>query len=66
MHYTDLYWLVMPQFQQNILPLHIMDLTCLLGVGGIYLAALTYTAKKHSLLAVKDPRLQESLSFENA
>jgi hypothetical protein len=66
MHYIDLYWLVMPQFQQGTVPLHVIDLATFAGVAGLYVAGLVYIAKKRSLLAIKDPRLQESLTFENA
>jgi hypothetical protein len=40
--------------------------TGFLGVGGIWLAVVTRLAMGASLVPVKDPRLEDSLRFENA
>jgi hypothetical protein len=64
-HYIDLYWLIMPQFSADALPLHLLDLTTLLGVGGIWFAAIAWLARGVSLVPLKDPALADSLRFEN-
>lgn len=65
MHYLDLYWLVMPGFQQEGLQPHLMDLLTLVGLGGLFLAAACRLAQGPALIPTRDPRLAESLSFEN-
>ncbi len=61
-HYLDLYWLVMPS-HGGFHP-HYLDLLCFLGVGGVFLGVLGW-AMRPNLVAVRDPRLPESLSYEN-
>ena len=65
MHYVDLYWLVMPSFQAEGLHPHWLDLTLLIGLGGLFLAGLLRLMAKPLLIPCRDPRLAESLSFEN-
>ena len=66
MHWCDLYWVVMPEFSPTGIPLHLLDLTCFLGIAGIYVAALVRLAGTRSLVPSQDPRLNDSLRFENA
>jgi len=66
MHYVDIYWLVMPVFHPDRLPLHPADLLCPLGLGGFWLALAARRLRRTSLVPVRDPRLAESLTFENA
>lgn len=66
MHYADLYWVVMPVLHEDVmfsgLP---VDLLALAGVGFLFLAAFAYLSRKQPVLAIRDPRLPESLAFEN-
>jgi hypothetical protein len=64
MHIVDVYWVVMPNF--GPLAPNIVDLGCLLGILGIYLAAVLRGMEDYSLVAVGDPRLVRALEFENA
>ena len=64
-HWIDLYWLVMPSLGAKTLPLGLIDGCLLVGIGGIYLAGLVRLAADCSLVPRKDPRLDESLAFEN-
>ena len=66
MHIVDVYWLVMPNFGQDGFNVSWIDLVCLLGIGGVYLAAVLYRMSTTSLIPVGDPRLQRALQFENA
>ncbi len=66
MHYVDVYWLVMPGVSPGRVPLHLLDLTCALGVGGLCLAGTAWRLRDRPLIPLKDPRLAESLAFENA
>jgi hypothetical protein len=64
MHYVDLYWLVMPAVSESFRP-HWLDLVTLVGVGGLALGAFGWLVRRPALVPVADPRLPESLSFEN-
>jgi hypothetical protein len=47
------------------LRLELLDVTCLLGVAGVFLAMTARGLAGRSLIPAKDPRLGESLAFEN-
>lgn len=69
MHVVDIYWFVMPNYKLasddfSFNPL--IDISCLLAVGGIYGAFVFYRMTKHFLVPVGDPRLERSLHFQNA
>jgi hypothetical protein len=65
MHWVDLYWLVMPVFDERRLTFGWVDVLCLVGVGSLYLAAVVHVATGPSLVPTRDPRLNESLAFHN-
>jgi len=65
MIYVDMYWLVMPTLGADEVPFKLIDLTCWLGVLCLFIAGVAYRAKSLNLLAVNDPRLPDSLAFEN-
>ena len=66
LHWIDLFWLVMPQMwpHEGYTP-GMIDLGCFLAVGGTFFAGVSYYAAGRPLLAKGDPRLPESLAFEN-
>jgi len=63
-HWLDLLWLIMPELDGGF-HLGIVEVLCFLGIGGICLAAVLRIALRHSLRPVADPRLTESLAFQN-
>ncbi|MBI5512419.1 MAG: quinol:cytochrome C oxidoreductase [Deltaproteobacteria bacterium] len=75
MHVVECYWAVLPNFARNVLELtpqdpaslqpHWLDLACLVGVGGVYLAVVFQRMTRHPLVPIGDPRLSRSLRFEN-
>jgi hypothetical protein len=65
MEYVDMYWLVMPQLSESGPVFHLLDITCLVGIAGIFIAGIAFQARKVNLVPVKDPRLPASLAFEN-
>lgn len=76
LHYVDIYWLVMPSLafvdgagspagNPGLHPT-LFDLGCLVGVVGLFLAVLGTRLRGRPLVPIKDPRLGESLAFENA
>ncbi|UCD62876.1 MAG: hypothetical protein JSW34_08930 [Candidatus Zixiibacteriota bacterium] len=66
MHWVDLYWLVMPTHHQSGAHFSWMDVTTLLGVGGLFFWYFwkRYTAR--ALVPVNDPNLAASIRFINA
>jgi hypothetical protein len=65
MHWTDLYYLVMPHASPGRVPWHLVDLAAFVGIGGLFVAALIHRIGEKSLIPRRDPRLAESLAFEN-
>ena len=76
MELVDMYWLVQPVLVNHHAkeagsaePLHIhlsaLDALTLIGIGGVFLAVFGWALKRKALVPVNDPRLQESLEFEN-
>jgi len=61
----DMYWLVAPNFLKDGVSIGVVDITTLLGVGGVLLWFVLWRAKEVSLLASGAPRLDQSLAFEN-
>jgi len=64
MHVVEVYWVVMPNLG-GLAP-KIVDAACLVGVVGVYLAAVLRGMTDVSLVAIGDPRLARALEFENA
>jgi uncharacterized membrane protein len=66
MCWIDIYWLVIPEFSPGVARFGLLDVLCFLGMNGVFSAALVFRLSRHSVVAEKDPRLEESLAFENA
>jgi hypothetical protein len=67
MHWMDIYWLSMPELPHGapgVIPFSILDVTCLVGIGGILMGATLLRVRGVSLMPRRDPRLAESLQFE--
>lgn len=67
-HYIDMFWLIQPVMHQHEGPhfaMHIADLLALIGIGGIVLAVFSWRMSAAPAAPLKDPRLTESLEFEN-
>jgi hypothetical protein len=56
----------MPVFSPERVPLSPLDPLCFIGIGGLWLAAIARLASADRLVPVGDPRLNDSLTFENA
>lgn len=65
-HFLDIYWLVMPtsgsEHWANFLP---YDLAALLGMLALFMISFNYVKQGKSMIPKGDPRLKESLAFEN-
>jgi hypothetical protein len=66
MQWFNIYWVAMPVFSPDHVPLGPLDLLCFLALGGFWLAIVAWLGGRASLVPVGDPRLGDSLAFENA
>ncbi len=66
MHFIDLYWQVMPTLHPEGLRPSVLDVAAFMAVGGCFVAAAGWLMRRQALVPVRDPRLAESLAFENA
>jgi hypothetical protein len=66
MCWMNIYWLVIPEFSAGVARFGLLDILCLVGLSGVYSGAVLLRLNRHSVVAEKDPRLEESLAFENA
>ena len=66
MHFLDLHWLVMPTHHKHAFHFSMLDLTTMVGIGGLFVAMVGWLMQRRALVAVGDPRLDESAAFENA
>jgi len=63
--YLDMFWLIMPKFSPDAVPFGAVEVLCWLGLGGVFVAGVAFRSKNVALVPVKDPRLPNSLAFEN-
>jgi hypothetical protein len=65
MEWLDLYWLIMPGLYHEGPRLHLLDVLTFLALGLLFAGTLAWTLRRRALVPVNDPRLVESLAFEN-
>lgn len=63
--YLDLYWFITPAFKES-LTVHWLDLTTIVGIGGVWLSVFLHQLKQKPLLPEYDPRMEEESSHEHA
>jgi len=63
LHAMDIYWLVLP----HVGPFapEWIDVACLVGIGGVYGAAVLWALQGRSLVCIGDPRLDRALVSES-
>ncbi len=65
MHYVDTYWLTVPAMGGDGSPFGLVDILAFVGIGGAVLALFGFLLRRHATVPLGDPRLPESLAFEN-
>lgn len=60
MHIAELYWIIMPNLHHHM-SLSWLDFATLIGLGGIFMGLFFQRFKKHKMIPVNDPKLEESL-----
>jgi hypothetical protein len=65
MHFLDIYWQVMPTLHPEGVRPSALDLAAFVAVGGCFVAVAGWLMRRQALVPLRDPRLAESLAFEN-
>jgi len=60
-----MYWLVMPTLHEDGPRFTVLDLTTFLAVFGLFSGAAGWLLTRRPLVPLRDPRLPESVAFEN-
>ena len=67
--WLDIYWLIEPQYANGVLNLRPIDifehLSVFVGIGGIFTWFVIRRASQHAVRPLHDPRLADSLAFQN-
>ena len=65
MHFVDIYWQVMPTLHPEGVRPSVLDVAAFVAVGGCFVASASWLMRRQALVPIRDPRLAESLAFEN-
>jgi hypothetical protein len=65
MHFVDLYWQIMPTLHPEGPSPSALDVAAFVTVGGCFVGTASWLMRRHALVPLRDPRLAESLAFEN-
>ena len=65
MHFVDLYWLIVPTGFESGPQFSVVDVLCFVGIGGLFMALFSSFARRKAIVPIQDPRLSESLTYEN-
>ncbi|MCO6436288.1 MAG: quinol:cytochrome C oxidoreductase [Phycisphaerae bacterium] len=63
-HWIDIWWLTMPEMGPRI-RFGLPEVLTFVAVGGLFAAGWIWTATRHALIPLRDPRLGDSLAFED-
>lgn len=61
LHFIEIHWIVMPVLHHDNFILSWLDITTLIGLGGIFMGLFFNILKKNNLVPVNDPTLADSL-----
>ena len=64
-HLVDMFWIVMPNFSPDHLPMPFMTIALALGLLAIVVGSALKSAAGVSIVAARDPRLGDSLAYHN-
>jgi hypothetical protein len=65
MHYIDMYWLIMPSLHDHNAHFSWIDVTAVIGIGGIICGLLWQRLGSASLVPVNDPNLTQSMAIDH-
>jgi hypothetical protein len=61
MQYLDIYWMVYPNFFEGNVTFGLWEIGMFLGFAGLFLAVVLRFFTKNSVVALRDPRMQEAI-----
>jgi hypothetical protein len=62
---VDVYWLIVPSFQQSGPHIHLLDVFAVIGIGGVWVGVYMAQLKKMPLLPLHDPRFAGVLEHQH-
>jgi hypothetical protein len=62
-HYLDLYWLIMPSFNNGNVSFGWVDVAAMLLVAGIIIVIFNLSFRRNNIMPVGDPKLKDGLDF---
>lgn len=62
MQYVDIYWQVYPNFNEGSPQFGFYEIALFVGFAGVFAMGVTKFLAKHNVVAIKDPRMHESVS----
>jgi hypothetical protein len=65
MHMLDLYWIIMPNVSPTGMHISVTDVSTLIFMLGVFMYVFINRISKSNLIPTQDPRLSESIHFEN-
>jgi len=65
MHWFDLYWLISPNLHRHNAHFSWLDVTTVIGIGGVFISLLIRLLARQPLVPAGDPRLHDSVKFVN-
>ncbi len=63
MQWLDLYWMIMPTLHHHSTHFSWLDVTTILGIGGVFVGLFFRQVPKQEIVPVNDPKLPQSLEF---
>jgi len=64
-HWVDLFWLIMPELNNGVFYFGLPEISAAVGLIGIFVYLVVSIAGKSALRPVRDPRVAESMTFQN-
>lgn len=65
MQWFDHHWMAMPVLHYEHATFHWLDIICWIGLAALFMGAFVWRLSRHALVPQGDPRLAQSLHFEN-
>jgi hypothetical protein len=65
MHWMDLAWLILPEWTPEGVPSLLLPVLATVGIGGLFIGTLALMVGSKPIVPIRDPRLIESLQFDN-
>ncbi len=61
----DVYWLIVPAYEQSGPAIHLTDIFSFIGIGGLWLGFYFYQIGRMPILPLNDPRFEGALAHEH-